>query len=268
LPPEINQSDWKYLLEWTPNGKRALRMGLRATLGLGESGWERILAARSQAKFSSLRDFCERTRLPQATVSNLVRAGLFDAFGSRRKLLWELGEIDYRPEELPLVLPVMDVPLPELQASEESLWEYELLGLSPNGQLMRHYRPALERAGVLSTAEVKAQPEGEYVRIGGMVAVKQRPGTAKGMVFISLEDETSLVDVVVRPNVYEKFLPLLRHQLFVLVEGVIQRGSGAISVLVTRALEFRSVAGTIGEEKLRPPTAPDEYSPEYSARPS
>ncbi|MCL5952734.1 MAG: error-prone DNA polymerase [Chloroflexi bacterium] len=263
LAPEINQSDWKYLLERTPGGKRALRMGLRATLGLGESGWERIQGARSQAKFGSLRDFCERTRLPQATVSNLVRAGLFDSFGSRRKLLWELGEIDYRPEELPLVLPVMDVHLPELEAGEESLWEYELLGLSPNGQLMRHYRPALQRSGVLNTAEVKVQPEGEYVRIGGMVAVKQRPGTAKGMVFISLEDETGLIDVVVRPNVYEKFLPLLRRQLFILVEGVVQRGSGAISVLVTRALEFRSLAGTIGEENLRPPTAPDEFMPEY-----
>jgi error-prone DNA polymerase len=268
LPPDINRSDWKYLLEAMPNGKRALRMGLQATLGLGGQGWERIQAARSQTKFGGLRDFCERARLPQPTVSNLIRAGLLDAFGPRRQLLWELGEIDYRPEELARVLPVMDADLPALEEGEQTLWEYELLGLSPNGQILRHYRPALQRAGVLDTAQVKVQPDGQWVRIGGMAAVKQRPATAKGMVFISLEDEAGLLDVVVRPNVYEKFRPLLRHRLFLLVEGTVQKASGAISVLVTRALDFRSVAGTIGEENLRPPTAPDEYSPENYVLPS
>ncbi len=135
-------------------------------------------------------------------------------------------------------LPTVDVELPELDEFEETRWEYELLGLSPSGQVMRHYRSALQRAGILSTTEVKAQPNGRVVRVGGMAVVKQRPSTAKGVLFVSLEDEFGLLDLVVKPDVYKRFRPLLRHETFPLVEGVVQQASGAISVLVARAMEW------------------------------
>jgi error-prone DNA polymerase len=253
LPPHINHSDWKYTVE----GARRLRMGLHTVSGLGEQAWERIRVARAQGMFADLRAVCVRTRLPQTMLSDLIRAGALDAFGVRRMLLWQLGEIDYRPEELPLVIPAVEVELPALEMLEQTQWEYELLGYSTRGQLMRHYRAALNRAGILSSAEVRQRERGQIVRVGGMAAVKQRPGTAKGIVFISLEDEFGMIDLVVKPDVYERFRSLLRGQSFMLVEGEIQKASGVLSILVRRALDFRRQAASAhqdsGKEDWKPP---------------
>ena len=255
LPPDINRSSWRYTIEHPSRQKASslprdsagrierptaakLRMGLQTISGLGEQTWERIRAAREAGPFAGLRDCCARTRLPQAIIADLIRAGALDVIGERRPLLWQLGDIDYRPEELPLVLPTIEVALPAMEALEQTEWEYELLGLSPNRQLMYHYRAALNRAGVLSTVEVKQQTNGRIVRVGGMVAVKQRPPTAKGIVFISLEDELGMLDLVIKPQVYERFRSLLRGRTFILVAGEVQRASGAISVLVAQAMEF------------------------------
>ncbi|MEP7199531.1 MAG: OB-fold nucleic acid binding domain-containing protein, partial [Chloroflexota bacterium] len=236
LPPDINRSEWRYTIE----GERKLRMGLQTVTGLGEQAWQRIKPPRDDRPFSDVRDVCVRTRLSREVITNLIRAGTCDTFGERRQLLWQLGAVDYRPDELQLEPPLMAVELPELDALEQTEWEYELLGLSPRGQVMRHYRAALNRSGVLSSVEAKRQPNGRVVRVGGMVVVKQRPQTAKGIVFISLEDELGMIDLIVKPNVYERYRTQLRGQTFILVEGVVQQGSGAVSVVVTRAMEFRS----------------------------
>ena len=217
-------------------------MGLRTVNGLGEHTWERIRAARAAGPFTDLHDCCVRSELPQSTIADLIRAGALDTLGERRPLLWQLGDIDYRTEELPLVMPTLAVNLPDLEPLEKTEWEYELLGLSPHVQLMHHYRAALNGAGILSTVEVKQQANGRIVRVGGMIAVKQRPPTAKGIVFISLEDELGMLDLVVKPQVYERYRPLLRGRTFILVAGEVQRATGAISVLVTQAIEFNHAA--------------------------
>lgn len=268
LPPDVNRSVYQYALEVEKDSPIAIRMGMRTVLGLGESGWERIEAARAEGPFADLRDLCIRTRLPKPTLCDLIRGGTCDAFGARRQLLWALGEIDYRPEELPLVLPTLAVDLPALDDIEATVWEYELLGLSPAGQVMRHYRAAFAHAGILSGAEVKAQSEGRIVRVAGMAVVKQRPGTAHGMMFVSLEDETGLLDLVVKPNIYERFKPLLRHQPFLLVEGVVQKASGAINVVVTRAFDFKLYAELPPAENRRVTRSLDEYSPDSAAVPN
>jgi error-prone DNA polymerase len=238
LPPDVSRSDFRYRLEATQDGKPALRMGLSTIHGLGERAWERIKKERERAPFADLSDFCIRVRLPQPMISDMIRAGSFDRFGARRDLLWELGRIDYRPEELPLEFPSTEVDLPALDELEATVWEYELLGLSPNGQIMRHHRAALLRMGILSTAEVKKQENGRVLQVAGMAVVKQRPYTAKGILFVSLEDECGLLDLVVKPNVYDRFRALIRDQSFLFVEGVVQQGSSAVSMLVMRALEW------------------------------
>ena len=234
LPPDINRSGWGYTVE----DARALRMGLQAVSGLGAMAWQCIQHAREAGLFMDLRDFCLRTRLPRDTVADLIRAGALDRMGERRNLLWALGEIDDTPDELSLDLPVSRVELPELEPEEQTVWEYELLGLSPVGQRMQHYRPALQRAGVLSVAETKRQRAGRRVRVAGMPAVRQRPPTAKGILFLSLEDETGLIDVVVRPDVYERQRHGLRNAAMLLIDGVIQSVSGAVSVLATTVISL------------------------------
>jgi error-prone DNA polymerase len=231
LPPDINRSDWRYTVE----GERKLRAGLQAVSELGETAWARIGPARTEGPFADLRDLCARTRLSHEVVANLIRAGACDGLGDRRALLWALGGIDIRPEELPLDAPPMDADLPVLTDTERTAWEYELMGLSAHGQALRHLREAFNRAGIASTAEVKALPGGRIVRTAGMVVVRQRPQTAKGMVFMSLEDEFGLLDVVFRPDVYERCRKSIRGQTVILVDGELQKASGAISVLAHRA---------------------------------
>lgn len=241
LPPDVQRSAWKYTVERERGRgppRPRLRSGLSAISGLGEAAWQRIEAARAAGPLADLRDVCARTRLPHATISDLIRAGALDAFGDRRALLWKLGEIHYDPDELPLEMPefLTDIPdLPELGAMERMVWEYELTGQSAAGQLMQFYRPALRRAGVMGAREAKEQPAGRRVRVAGMQAVRQHPATAKGMVFISLEDETDLVDLVVRPDVYERLRSVIRGSAIILVRGVVQRSGGAVNVLISEA---------------------------------
>jgi len=224
LPPDVNRSAWRYTVEG-----QQLRMGLATISGLGEAGWQRIAVARP---FTGLADFCHRTHLAQAVVTNLIRAGALDAFDERRRLLWELGALAYHPDELPITMPAIHIELLTLDPLEQTAWEYELLGLSPTGQILRHYRPALQAAGVMTALAVKQAMPGQRVHVAGMVVVRQRPATAKGILFLSLEDETGLLDLVVKPAVYQRLSETLRHEQLLLVSGLVQRAEGVVSLLV------------------------------------
>ncbi|HXF63378.1 MAG TPA: error-prone DNA polymerase [Caldilineaceae bacterium] len=235
LPPDINLSQWRYTVE---NG--ALRTGLAAVSGLGESGYARIAEARQQGPFTDLRDLLHRTCLPKRLIANLIRAGALDGIGSRRALLWALGPLDERSDGLDVSAPLVEAALPPLGALEQTLWEYELLGHSPDGQLLRHDRAALREAGILSTWQVKQEARaGQRIRVAGMVVVRQRPQTAKGILFLSLEDEAGLLDLVVKPDVYPQARPALQETPLIVAEGVVQRAEGAVSVLVGRLYPLR-----------------------------
>ena len=232
LPPDINHSAWEY----TVAHATALRMGVCAIAGLGEANWARVEDARAlSGAFKTLPEFCKRTQLPRALVSNLIRAGLFDALGERRRVLWDLGEAEYETRGLEIEPVINTVALPLLSEFERTLWDYELSGLSAAGQVLRHFRGALERAGVLSTAQVKAQRNGALVRVAGLQVVRQMPGTAKGVVFVSCEDEHGLVDVVIQPHTWQKYRMLMKTHSLLLFTGSVQQVSGATSVLATSA---------------------------------
>jgi error-prone DNA polymerase len=215
-------------------GEDALRLGLRYLYGLGEAGRERLLAARGGGPFFDLGDFCRRTRFPQPLVRNLIRAGALDGFGARRALLWALGELRYEEEAL-LEPPPTEVELPELGAGEALRWDYELLGLSPEDHPLRLLRPRLRSQSVLTAAELGGRPPGEVVRVAGLVIVRQSPPTAKGHLFISLEDETGLINLIVRPDLYAVERRVLREASVLAAEGILQRDGRAVSVLVRRA---------------------------------
>ncbi|MBX7214048.1 MAG: error-prone DNA polymerase, partial [Thermoflexales bacterium] len=209
LPLDINRSGWGWTLDGAA-GAPALRPGLNTVSGFGEAAWQRLEPARP---FVGLDDFCRRARLPFDLATDLIRAGAFDALAAdRRQLLWALGELDYRADELDVTFTPTPLALEAADALEQVAWEYELLGLSPAGQIMRHHRARLRAAGVLTIAEVRAQEAGRRVRVAAMLAVRQRPPTAHGMAFLSLEDETGLLDVVVRPNVFEAYREILRGE--------------------------------------------------------
>ena len=150
-------------------------------------------------------------------------------------MLWRLGELDLRPDEFDLVQGEVAVALPLLAPLEQTAWEYELMGASPTQQMMVHYRPQLRAAGVLSSWQVKRISPGRRVRSAGFVVVRQRPATAKGILFMSLEDESGLLDLVVKPPVYARLRDVLRGRPLIIVEGIVQRSGRAVSLLVQHA---------------------------------
>lgn len=239
LPPSVNHSDWRYTLErvtpTTGYGPWSLRTGLHTIHAIGIETWETISAARTAAPFTDLQDFCVRTRLAQEVVRNLIRAGACDAWGKRRTLLWQLGDLDLRPGAMPLVPPPAPADLPPLPDLEQTVWEYELMGASPAGQVMLHHRARLHALGILSCWQVKWERAGRQVRCAGFVVVRQRPATAKGILFMSLEDESGLLDLVVKPPVYTRLRGVLRGNPLLVVEGVVQRSGRTASLLLHHA---------------------------------
>jgi error-prone DNA polymerase len=231
LPPDIHHSRWRSVPEPLDHGRWGLRVGFCAITGVGEQAYRQLDEARARQPFADLLDFCARTRLPKRLVSTLIRAGSLDTFGARRALLWRLGELAYPEDGFDLVTPPQAVALPSLSAQAAAVWELELMGWSPQGSLVQYRREHLREQGVLITWQVKQAAAGRRVRVGGTVAIRQRPSTAKGIVFLSLEDESGLVDVVVKPAVYRRCREAIRFSPLVVVTGVVQRSGRVVSVL-------------------------------------
>jgi len=238
LGPDVNRSAERCTLE--PRASSwAVRLGLCYVRGLGTAYRERIVQERTRGPYQDLRHFCRRTRLPRPLVEDLVRSGAMDSLGtSRRALLWEQGGLTYREEGLGLDQEVVSVKLPELGSFERMLWEYELLGVNTGEHLVARYRERLREQGISSSAELEQLRTGVRVRVAGQVIVRQRPPSAKGHVFLSLEDEEGLINLIVRPRVYGRYRDALRNAPLLIAGGHLQREGHAVSVLVSWAVPF------------------------------
>lgn len=127
-----------------------------------------------------------------------------------------------------------------MSSYEQVAEEYGLMGLSPTHQLLEFHRRALEREGVTTAEELRDRVSGS-VRVAGMVVCRQQPPTAKGHVFLTLEDETGLVNVILRPKVYERYRPYVRRSPLLLIEGKLETDRGVQSVLVTTVLPWNEL---------------------------
>jgi error-prone DNA polymerase len=210
----------------------AIRLGLAYVDGLGETAIARILQARETCDFAGLADFCRRTRLPRKLVENLIMAGGMDDWDAdRRALVWELGRLRYREEELPLALPADGVALEPMTYGEGLIAEYGITGLSANGHLMELYREQMDSAGILTSRDLQQALAGSRVKVAGMVVVRQAPPTAKGFVFLTLEDEWGLINVIVRPDVFAAHRAAWADSLILVAEGTVQCSAGAVNVI-------------------------------------
>ena len=127
-------------------------------------------------------------------------------------------------------------------------WHLDLLGLTPGDHPLRLYRPHLRASGILSAADLARRHDGEVVKVAGLVVVHQRPPTAKGHSFITLEDETGLVNLIIRPRLYEKHRVVLRQTSVLVAVGRLQREQGACSVLVFDVWEVEGIEKVLGLE--------------------
>jgi len=233
---DVNRSAWDTTLEVdTSGGPPAVRLGLRMIAGLNGAHGERVLAARSEREFISLDDLARRTRLPQGALVRLARA---DAYGSlrlaRRQALWDALPHDGRT--LPLLDELVEeetpAALPPLSAREEVVADYRTAGLSLRAHPLSFLRERLNELGVTPAMQLGEMKTGVRLRVAGLVLLRQRPGTAAGITFVTLEDETGIANLVVRPAVWERHHHTARAAHALLAVGRLERQGAVIHMLV------------------------------------
>jgi error-prone DNA polymerase len=246
LPPDANLSGVRCRVE---NGN-AIRIGFGYIQGMGAPSAQQIVLEREKSgAYRSLADFVRRVPLATEAAENLIAVGGFDRFGlGRREALWQLGlfipthrfgkrsqEPDAdRGRQLALQLPVQQdgVELRPMGAWDQMEADYGVLGISPRYHPLGLLRARLPE-GYATTADMERLPDGLTVRIGGLIVCRQRPGTAKGIQFLLLEDEHGLVNVVVYPNLYAERRLVVRGEPFVTIEGRLQKKDDTINIVAT-----------------------------------
>jgi error-prone DNA polymerase len=233
-----------------------IRLGLHLVKGIGETEGERLDAEVARAgPFQSLADLVARTDLAEEVVERLIRAGALDSLGvARRRLLWQLHEVagaargrasrGVRP--LDLRLPPTDAPdLPPPTELERIGDAYAILSLDARRQVVELFRPALDRLDVLRAGQLADTRPGR-VRIGGLVVTRQHPMTARGMVFLALEDETGMVNVTLWPDTWGRFRSTVRRHALLYVEGRLERESDVVNVIADKVVSLIEVARPAG----------------------
>jgi len=230
-PIDVTRSDWRCTIE-----DGAVRLGMRYVLGLGEEAARRLVAGRPLA---SVAEAAQRGLLRKDEVEALAHAGAFAAFGlTRREALWQAAAAERDPASLLARVrpPAAAAPLPPMTPFEETAADYAATHLTPGPHVMAYLRDGLRAAGVRAARELDAVPHGAPVRVAGHVIVRQRPGTAKGFCFLTLEDETGTANAVVTPPRYERWRVVLNTSPLLEVEGRLERVDGVTHV---RAASFR-----------------------------
>jgi error-prone DNA polymerase len=238
-PIDVTRSAWNGALE-----EDAVRLGLRTVRGLRAESGERIVAARGLRPFASLQDFVDRAGLRRDEQRMLAEVGALNAFGlTRRSALWQVEKAG-RPRG-PLLREADDgtsgseaassSPLPDMTLAERLGSDLVGTGLTAGPHPMALYRTVLRERGVVRSADLPNLEDGARVRVAGAVICRQRPGTAKGFLFMTLEDETGLVNVTVRPDMFARDHAVLVSTDVLEIDGVLQARDG----LTVRALAVR-----------------------------
>ncbi|MCP1853652.1 MULTISPECIES: error-prone DNA polymerase [unclassified Bradyrhizobium] len=215
----------------------------------GETDWaDRIVAARNRRPFTSLEDFARDTGLPKRALILLADADAFRSLGlDRREALWAVRRL---PDDVPL--PLFEAatareqpdegakPLPEMPRPEQVVADYQTIRLSLKGHPMEFLRDTFTKERVVACHTINRSNDRRRVRCAGVVLVRQRPGSAKGVVFMTLEDETGIANIVVWPKVMEQYRKEVMGARLILVEGYIQSSPEGVTHLVAQRMTDRS----------------------------
>jgi len=220
----------------------AMRLGFRQISGLSEEHAKRIESTRG-CGFDSVRDLWLRTRLPPSVLERLANADAFGSLGlSRRDALWAVRALQRAgdKDDLPLFRRVAmgelepDVDLPPMLVGEQVVEDYRHLHLSLKAHPVSFLRRDLDRRGILRHELLPGIRNGARVTVAGLVLVRQRPGTAKGVIFMTLEDETGIANTIVWARAFEAFRPVVIGARLVAVTGPLQSASGVIHVVMEK----------------------------------
>lgn len=234
-PIDVNESRWDCTLEERDVSSLAVRMGLRYVKGLGMPERQRIEAG--QAPYPNLATFVRQTRLNRKALHALAEAGAFECFGlNRRDAIWQVRSLSrFVRDPLPLEPASSQISFSSLANDDQVIWDYRVSDHSTRGHPMRGLRHALDARGIPDATTVHRRAHGEELDYVGMVICRQRPGTASGVTFFTLEDETGFVNVVVWKRVFDRHAIVAKTAALLGVTGEIQKADG-VTHLVARSL--------------------------------
>jgi error-prone DNA polymerase len=228
-PIDVTCSDWNCSLEHRGD-EIALRIGLRYVRGLSQSSAEALTEARAFAPFISVEDLARRVeQLSRANLAMLARIGALNNISAspklhRRDALWQVERAVRTPG--PLLEGVVEAevqsPLSRMDLEERLVSDYHGTGLTVGPHPMAYRRQELRSRGIRSAVELRNFPHGKEAAVAGCVITRQRPGTAKGLIFMTLEDETGTARVIITPDFYDRNRMTVLHERFVLVAGTVQ----------------------------------------------
>jgi error-prone DNA polymerase len=242
-PIDVMQSKWECTLE---DAGQTLRIGLRYVRGLHETAGRAIVRARAEQPFTSIDDLV--LRAPELQKNELVQLAEIGALNfldpvnqrHRRDALWQVERAAQRTGPLLEKLETDSDPSPleRMTPEERLLADFGGTGMTIGPHPMAYCRPELQPMGILRAADLAAIPNGRIVRVAGCVIARQRPGTAKGFVFLSLEDETGIANIIVTPDVLDRYRSTIIQGKFLLFEGPLQNVDNVIHVKAERVEEF------------------------------
>lgn len=241
-PVDVSHSDWDCTLELGADRKPEIRLGFRMIKGLSQGVAEKIVRLRKLSAFRSFDDFKLRMRLENAILSRLSRADAFASLQlSRRPALWQS-----LPDQQ--AYPLVDQQATEAEACPDSLptmshfsqvmADYRSTQLSLKGHPVQRFRLMLDKEGAVSAAELPEQEVDRVVRVAGIVLNRQHPGTANGITFMTLEDETGTANLVVHPNTWKRFRTIATTASLLLVRGKLQKESSVIHIIVDQMQDW------------------------------
>jgi len=282
-PVDINHSHWDATLEPGPHAAtrvhalhrdmagdiratHALRLGLRKIKGLSEEHGRRIVQNRG-AGYASIRDLWLGTALPSHVIARLADADAFVSLGlNRRQALWAakaLGRVGDKHDDLPLFRVAAAPPqapaqisvpcepavrLPPMPLGEEVVNDYRFLELSLRSHPAGFLRPDLAERGIIRNEELRELPSGTRVSVSGLITIRQQPGSANGVIFMTIEDETAVANLIVWPKTFERFRPIIMGARYIAASGELQKESDVIHVVAARLDDLTALLARLTED--------------------
>ncbi|MDF3078622.1 MAG: dnaE [Sphingobacteriaceae bacterium] len=271
-PIDVNHSMWDNTLEEEAGQYRAVRLGFRQAKGLSQKDME-ILVARRGTGYTSISQVSD-AGVPQAAIEKLSDADAFRSLNlDRREALWEVPALSDKPTGLFTGQPSestkeTQIELPFMSQAEHVVQDYAVTGLSLKAHPVSFVRPRLDMLQVTSADKLTSLRNGDNINIAGLVTVRQRPGTAKGVLFVTIEDETGFANLVVWEKVFEQYRKEILQARLLMVSGKVQIEGLVVHVVVNRCFNLNKLLGSLSniekEEHLTVPLSrSDERSKPY-----
>ncbi|MEO1041741.1 MAG: error-prone DNA polymerase [Pseudomonadota bacterium] len=257
LPADVNASDWDNLMEQQEDGSFAVRLGFRQIDGLHKDQIHQLVGRRGHG-YQSPTDLRYRAGLERRTIELLAAA---DAFGSvhmsRREALWAtLGEPTQQPLPLFAGSEQYDdgkVSLPTMPPAEEVVQDYQTTRLSLKAHPLSFLRQHYQEKNIFSTRTAVNKPNGRWIRTVGLVLIRQRPGSANGVVFITIEDETGVANLVVWQKTFQRYRPVVMGARIIEVHGTVQRADNVCHIVAQKLIDRTQDINLLSEDTLDDP---------------